>query len=81
MVRTVTKRKRGKHGGNRRVDWPRTGAATIQEAAEFLNTSRFTVYRQLKAGVIPKVDPPICSDIRISWEFLHSWVGSRSGAS
>ncbi|MCY2963617.1 MAG: helix-turn-helix domain-containing protein [Planctomycetota bacterium] len=79
MVRAVTKRQSSKRRPRRsRVDWPQTGAATIDEAAEFLNVSRFTVYRGLKNGVIQKIDPPISGDIRISWEFLHAWLRGRS---
>ena len=52
--------------------YPTHGLAKVTQAAEFLNTSKFTVYRLINSEKLPSI--PVGGQKRIPWEVLHNHV-------
>lgn len=60
----------------RRADWPKTGWATLDDAAEFFGVSRRTVERLIQAGRLAK-NKLSRNVARIDWEEIWNY---RPGA-
>jgi len=53
---------------------PRSGAATVEEAAEFLQVSTDSIYRMVRCGSLGRV--PGLSVVRIPWRVLEAMNGN-----
>ncbi len=56
----------------RATEYPTSGLAKISQAADFLNTSKFTVYRLINSQKLPSI--AVGGQKRIPWEVLHKHV-------
>jgi len=66
---TASEEKKSRHERRHPTSAPRDGLATVQEAAEFLNMCRTSVYAMMRDGELPSVS--IRNAKRIPWAALH----------
>ncbi len=68
-----------KSKANKSVDvetntFPTDGCGTVSEVATFLKMTRWSVYRMVQAGSIPKMDLPGTA-VRIPWAAVRKMAG------